>query len=110
MRIYLVVFMQTVSLFQRLKSWFVPVILEDSSSELNPFLAVAMYKGRLQLISGNAIYSWDDLYDNFFTAFGKLDIRTRAPHTALILGGGLGSIPYMLEKHFKVKNLCLYNC
>jgi predicted membrane-bound spermidine synthase len=84
-----------------------PIILEDTASELNPFLAVALYKGRLQLISGNAIYSWDDLYDNFKSAFGKLNIQARAPRTALILGGGLGSIPYMLEKRFKI-NDCAY--
>ena len=48
-----------------------PVILEETSSKLNPYLAVALAKGRLQLLSGNAIYSWDDLYDNFYTAFGN---------------------------------------
>jgi spermidine synthase len=85
-------------------SHMMPVTIEETSSEQNPYLAVALHKGRLQLLSGNAIYSWDDLYDNFTTAFGKLDIRTRAPKNALILGGGLGSIPWMLEYKFKVKN------
>jgi spermidine synthase len=85
-------------------SHFAPVILEETSSKHNPYLAVALAKGRLQLLSGNAIYSWDDLYDNFYHAFGKLHLRTRQINEALILGGGLGSIPFMLEKKFKQKN------
>jgi SAM-dependent methyltransferase len=100
---------QTMEIPRRKYLWshFTPVILEDTSSDLNPFLAVALYKGRLQLLSGNAIYSWDDLYDNFRGAFGKLNIQARPPRTALVLGGGLGSIPFMLEKRFQVKN-CAY--
>jgi spermidine synthase len=87
-----------------LYSYLRPIIIEETESELNPYLAVAIEKGRLQLLSGNAIYSWDDLYDNFYIAFGKLNIQQRAPRTALILGGGLGSIPFMLEKKLGVKN------
>ncbi len=81
-----------------------PVTIEETSSEQNQYLAVALHKGRLQLLSGNAIYSWDDLYDNFYVAFHTLNMRTRDPQSALILGGGLGSIPWMLEHKFKVKN------
>jgi spermidine synthase len=88
-------------------SHFQPVIVEETKSEHNAYLAVAVARGRLQLLTANAIYSWDDLYDNFYTAFHRLSIGARAPRTALILGGGLGSIPFMLEKRFKVKD-CVY--
>jgi spermidine synthase len=81
-------------------SYLFPLTLETSSSDLNPNLAVVLYRGRLQLLSGNAIYSWDDLYRNFRIAFEKLHIEDKPYHDALILGLGLGSIPYMLEKHF----------
>ena len=81
-------------------SYLFPLTLETSSSDLNPNLAVVLYRGRLQLLSGNAIYSWDDLYRNFRIAFEKLHIEDKPYHDVLLLGLGLGSIPYMLEKHF----------
>lgn len=58
-------------------------------------------RGRLQLLSGNAIYSWDDLYHNFTIAFGTLDLEDRPFRTALVLGLGLGSVPYILEKIYE---------
>lgn len=78
----------------------VPFTLEETSSEQNPELSVMLYRGRLQLLSGDAIYSWDDLYKNFLLAFDRLKIDERPIQDVLVLGLGLGSIPYMLEKVF----------
>lgn len=83
-----------------LSRWF-PFTLERSSSEYNPDLAVVLDRGRLQLLSGNAIYSWDDLYHNFTLAFATLDLDQEHIEDVLVLGLGLGSVPYMLETLFQ---------
>lgn len=80
-----------------------PVTLETASTEQNPELSVVLSKGRLQLLSGNAIYSWDDLYKNFLFAFDKLQVDQRKIDDVLLLGLGLGSVPFMLEKVFRVR-------
>lgn len=78
-----------------------PLTLERSSSEYNPDLAVVLDRGRLQLLSGNAIYSWDDLYHNFTIAFGTIDLDEEHIEDVLVLGLGLGSVPYILEKVYE---------
>ncbi len=86
------------------KKWLshlVPITLERASSEHNPELAVVVDRGRLQLLSGNAIYSWDDLYHNFTIAFGTIDLDEEHIEDVLVLGLGLGSVPYILEKVFE---------
>lgn len=87
----------------RWKKWLshlTPITLEQAASEQNPELTVALSRGRLQLLSGDAIYSWDDLYKNFLIAFDELNIDERPIQDVLLLGMGLGSVPYMLEKVF----------
>lgn len=87
-----------IPLWKKWVSHVVPLTLETAASEQNPELAVMLDRGRLQLLSGNAIYSWDDLYHNFTIAFGALDLEKRPVEDVLILGLGLGSVPYILEK------------
>ena len=87
----------------RWKKWLshlTPLTLEETASEHNPELSVVLSRGRVQLLSGDAIYSWDDLYKNFLLAFDRLKIDEEPFQDVLILGLGLGSIPYMLEKVF----------
>ncbi len=74
--------------------------LESASSDFNPHLYVSLKKGRLQLSTANAIYSYQDLYDNFRLAFDRmnLDLVFNQGKNILVLGLGLGSIPYILEK------------
>jgi spermidine synthase len=80
-------------------SYVSPVTLEETGTELNPELCVRLDRGRLQLLSGNAIYSWDDLYRNFTIALGEIALHRRpAEQDVLLLGLGLGSVPYILEK------------
>lgn len=81
-------------------SYLTELHLESAPSELNPHLYVSLRKGRFQLCSANAIYSWGDLYDNFDKAFRKLPIREWPEREVLILGFGLGSIPIILEQKF----------
>jgi len=89
--------------WKKLLSHVVPFTLEETGSDQNPELSVMLDRGRLQLLSGDAIYSWDDLYKNFLIAFERLKIEERAINDVLILGLGLGSVPYMLEKVFHRK-------
>lgn len=84
-------------------SYFTPVRLEEATSEHNPELTVMLDKGRLQLLSGNAIYSWDDLYHNFTRAFDQLKPEQESYKEVLLLGLGLGSVPYILEKKHQTR-------
>ncbi len=86
-----------IPLWKKWLSFLTPITLERLSSPQNPKLAVVIDRGRLQLLSGNAIYSWDDLYHNFTAAFGQIDLESRPMADVLVLGLGLGSIPYILE-------------
>ncbi len=63
-------------------------------------LSVYLYKGRLQLCVRDAIYSYDDYYINFYRAFAGMDLKALPDRNVLVLGLGLGSVPYMLERHF----------
>jgi len=73
--------------------------IESAPSEFNPHLYVSLRNGRYQLSTANAIYSYADLYDNFSSTFKRLEWQDK-PDQVLLLGFGLGSIPYMLEKKF----------
>lgn len=77
--------------------------LESAPSDLNPHLYVSLRKGRFQLCTANAIYSWGDLYDNFDKSFQRLPVSDWVEREVLILGFGLGSIPIILEQKFNRK-------
>ncbi|NNE28519.1 MAG: methyltransferase domain-containing protein [Saprospiraceae bacterium] len=74
--------------------------IEHTGSNQNPSLSLCLSRGRLQLYTPNAIYSFEDLYDNFFDLFQKIDFERHAIKEVLVLGFGLGSVPYMLENNF----------
>lgn len=74
--------------------------LESAPSAYNPYLYVSLKNGRYQLCTANAIYSFEDLYTNFYHAFEQTDLRSLPNREVLVLGLGLGSIPFMLERHF----------
>lgn len=90
--------------YKRYLSYFKDVHLESRQGNVNPYLHVYLVKGRVQLCTQNAIYSFADLYDNFSTAFRLLKWDRVNIEEVLLLGFGLGSIPWMLEKRF-AKNL-----
>lgn len=88
-----------VSWWQRLFSYMTEIHIQTVVGQYNPILQVSLVQNRLQLSTENAIYSFDDLYLNFRRAFEKIELP---PHGSnhLLLGLGLGSVPYILEKHF----------
>lgn len=71
--------------------------IESLESEHNGTLDVFITKGRYQLCTQDAIYSYDDKYDNFVKGFNQINWDQYHPKNALILGLGLGSIPYIME-------------
>lgn len=73
--------------------------IESRSSEYNPHLYVSFKKGRYQLSTAHAVYSYADLYDNFGDTFDQIDWEKNPTKRVLVLGLGLGSIPLLLQKH-----------
>jgi len=82
-------------------SYLMELHVESVESEHNPHLYVSLRQGRYQLSTANAVYSYGDLYSNFARAFELVDLDRLPGRNVLILGLGLGSIPYMLEKSFR---------
>ena len=89
----------TVPTWKKYLSYLYEFHIESAPSEINPHLYVSLSRGRYQLSTANAIYSFADLYDNFTLTFQKIHLPDTVQNV-LILGFGLGSIPYMLEKKF----------
>lgn len=88
--------------FKKFLSNFREIILEETGSEHNPVLQIILFKERFQLCTEKAIYSYEDKYDNFRTAFDQLRIGEKKVNNTLLLGLGLGSIPFMLETIYQV--------
>lgn len=86
-----------------LLSYLIEWHLESAPSPYNPHLYVSLVQGRYQLSTANAVYSFEDLYDNFSKSFAQLDLDRLPSQETLLLGLGLGSIPLMLERNFGKK-------
>ena len=89
------------ALWKNILSFLTEIHIESAPSEINPHLYVSLRNARYQLCTANAIYSYADLYDNFYKVFKQIPFEKYAFQKVLILGFGLGSIPWMLEKNFK---------
>jgi len=74
--------------------------LESTEGEHAEYLAVILRDGKLLLQANSAIYSWEDNYYNFRTAFEQLDWDQLPGDETLLLGLGLGSVPQMIEELF----------
>ncbi len=85
-------------LWKKLLSYVKEISLEQTSSLSNPYLEVLLVKGRHQLVTKDAIYSFDDKYENFRVAFERTDLDKLPGKKILLLGLGLGSVIYILEK------------
>ncbi|MDX1476859.1 MAG: hypothetical protein R3301_04100 [Saprospiraceae bacterium] len=88
-------------LWRRWLSYLVEIHIESAPSEVNRHLYVSLSRGRYQLSTKNAVYSYADLYSNYRRTFETLDWEQMPrPAHVLLLGVGLCSIPYMLEYTF----------
>ncbi len=91
----------SIPLWKKYLSHLIPFTIEVTEGTHNHYLEVLYSRGRYQLNTENAIYSFEDLYVNYYDAFEQLNITERSINNVLILGFGLGSIPVMLERNFK---------
>jgi len=86
----------------RIKHWLSylwDVQIDYRHSEINDDLIVMLCKGRYQLCSANAIYSYEDKYANFSNLFrDHLRLDNWNGSDVLLLGLGLGSIPVTLDQ------------
>ena len=89
--------------WKRWLSYLIEYELECLESDHGHELSLCLSDGRFQLNSQNAIYSWEDKYDNFYKAFDKMKWDRLSGDEFLSLGFGLGSIAQMLEKNFDKK-------
>lgn len=92
-------------IFKRWLSYLKEVHVESVQSDYNDQLHVTLAKGRYQLCTDHVIYSYADKYENFRACFSKINLPDTTDIHVLLLGFGMGSIPYMLEKKFN-KNYC----
>lgn len=92
----------TVPFWKKILSHLIEFPLETISGKNGLPLTVCLHKGRFQLYSEQAIYSWDDLYSQFRDVFMHLSHDIKNKKEVLLLGLGLGSIPYLLEKKMGV--------
>ncbi len=83
---------------KRLLSYFFEIKVEEVASTVSGKLKVSILNGRYCLSSANAVYSYEENYSSFKTAFEKTSIGKREIVNTLVLGYGLGSIPLMLNK------------
>ena len=88
-------------LIKKLLSYFIEFSLEKTSSEFNPYLEVKLVEGRHQLLTEDAVYSFDDKYENFNYCFSQINWDKNEVKEVLILGLGLASVILLLEKKFK---------
>ncbi len=82
-------------IYKRLLSHVKDVHIESTSSDYNEVLDLYLVKGRYQLCTEKAIYSYADKYDNFAKIFATIDLDKI--DNVLILGLGLASIPFIFE-------------
>jgi predicted membrane-bound spermidine synthase len=92
----------TVPFWKKILSYLIEFPLETISGQNDLPLTVCLHKGRFQLYSEQEIYSWDDLYSQFRDVFIHLSPEIKDKKEVLLLGLGLGSIPYLLEKKMGV--------
>ncbi len=92
--------------WKKILSYLVDIQLDSAATALNPVLNLSLRKGRFYLTTTNAVYSFGDLYDNFTKTFYKVDFEKYKFQSLLVLGFGMGSVPYMLEQIFGQKMRC----
>lgn len=92
--------MSKMNWWNHLLSYIMEVEIERVESEFGYDLSLCISNGRLQLNANQAIYSWEEKYDNFYKAFEEIHWDKEEIESVLVLGLGLASIPQMLEQKF----------
>lgn len=87
---------------QRALSYLLELKLDAITTEQNKEVEVWLSDGRLKLTTRNAIYSYEDRYRSFVQAFKDLEDHLPELQAVLVLGFGLGSIPWILYKNYSL--------
>ena len=95
-----------ITIWKKILSYFFDISIEKKQSNFSGELEILLSRGRLALCTKNAMYSFDDLYLNFRTAFSVLNINKFKTDKVLLLGAGLLSVPYLLEKKHQKSFVC----
>ncbi len=91
--------MISINSIQKLLSYIWDVQIDYRYSEVNGDLIVYLVKGKYQLCTSNAIYSYEDRYDNFGNIFrNHIDLSRLPGNRVLVLGLGMGSVPIILDR------------
>lgn len=85
-------------IWQRWWSYISDVHIESRSSEYSDGLHVVLSRGRYQLLTDEAVYSYEDLYANFGILFTDHLTIPNSAKKVLVLGLGLASIPILLDQ------------
>jgi len=83
----------------KLLSFFYPITVETTNSELNPLLVVVFQDGKYMLNSANANYSYGGLYDLFKLIFKQIPIDWKNTSDILILGFGAGCTVPLIKQY-----------
>lgn len=88
--------------FKYVFSYIVPVRIASGSSDYHSKLHLELYRGQLTLSTASALYSVGDNYAPFKIGFQA--IRNMLPNvdSFLLLGTGLGSALYILQKKYLI--------
>jgi spermidine synthase len=87
-----------ISRFQKFLSQFYPVKVRSASGITAPILDLFLYRGRWQLGSSTALYSDGHHYRPLLAAFKYLRKDLLVVENMLVLGAGLGSAAYILDR------------
>ncbi len=84
--------------WDEIRSYLTDVLITSSESVFGNELYLILRKGKLQLCTEKAVYSYEERYYNFKHLFEhSVDLSKIPGHKVLILGLGLGSIIQILE-------------
>lgn len=89
-------------------SYVTDIKIEKLQSPVSGDLEVVLSRGRVQLNTVNATYSFEDLYTSYGTALQKIHVEKKQISSVLVLGLGLGSIPYILQSKYRID--CTIDC
>lgn len=93
------------NIFRYLLSYLKQIPVETTSGEYSGSLEVIFFEGRYMLNTTNATYSFEDKYTSYKTALKYIEQEIPGMQSALVLGLGLGSVPYMLQTQFHYKGI-----
>src|SRR5690606_28836332 len=90
------------SAWQRFRSYFFPVVVYRSNSDVNPVLEVTLENENPVLNTAHANYSYGSLYRVYVKALERFEISFSEKKKILMLGMGAGSvITYLMQKNNK---------